>query len=403
LLRFLKCPACSGRLTFMSMEAPGLEHKGKYVILDNHSANQETIQFSRYLVEMKVNAEFSYPGEEDEFRQGLLACGDCGRWYPLENYIPELLPDHLRDWRRDLVWLQDHETRIGSDLRQRLQSCSEAFMNDLSDIQDTGSHYKNSEIHIDKKVDGADFFGPGYYSPFYFYDVDFTLHQLRRFANVAPLLELQKGHVVLDMGVGYAWTTEWLMKIGVEPIGIDICRTYMDVGIKRMGAKRPHLVVGDVEFLPIRDQAVDAVLCYDAFHHVPDRKKAMACFFAALKPMGKVVLAEPNGRHEHAEISKQVMKKYGILEKGMELEDIRNYCEDLGPTEAEQHFILKVTSHELGATVTQDFIESLNFVDESLYRVWKGKPVHAKTAGKVPVGRGKRWVKRMLSRLGAGR
>ena len=43
----------------------------------------------------------------------------------------------------------------------------------------------------------------------------------------------------LDSGSGYSWTTEWLYKAGVEAIGIDICRTYLEIGIERMGTDRP--------------------------------------------------------------------------------------------------------------------------------------------------------------------
>ena len=35
-------------------------------------------------------------GDEVEVESGLLICG-CGRWFPIEHGIPELLPDHLRD------------------------------------------------------------------------------------------------------------------------------------------------------------------------------------------------------------------------------------------------------------------------------------------------------------------
>ena len=37
-----------------------------------------------------------------EVETGLLVCGPCGRWYPIENGIPEMLTDYLRDPNREM-------------------------------------------------------------------------------------------------------------------------------------------------------------------------------------------------------------------------------------------------------------------------------------------------------------
>src|ERR1700686_2664795 len=37
--------------------------------------------------------------------EGLLISGETGRWDPIRNFIPELLPDHLRDFGRDRAFL----------------------------------------------------------------------------------------------------------------------------------------------------------------------------------------------------------------------------------------------------------------------------------------------------------
>ena len=77
------------------------------------------------------------------------------------------------------------------------------------------------------------------------------MYLIKLFGAAVPLLELKRRYV-LDSGCGYAWTTEWLYKSGVEAIGVDICRTYLEIGMQRMGENRPHLIVADVENLPIR-------------------------------------------------------------------------------------------------------------------------------------------------------
>src|SRR2546430_57794 len=38
--------------------------------------------------------------------EGVLVSGESGRWYPIRNFIPELLPDHLRGFDRDFAFLE---------------------------------------------------------------------------------------------------------------------------------------------------------------------------------------------------------------------------------------------------------------------------------------------------------
>ncbi len=51
--------------------------------------------------------------------------------------------------------------------------------------------------------------------------------------------------------------------------------------------------------------------------------------------------AEPGADHEKAEISQEVMQKFGILEKGMSLQDVEDYCRGLETEPPKQHFIMK--------------------------------------------------------------
>ncbi|HLP61781.1 MAG TPA: methyltransferase domain-containing protein [Candidatus Deferrimicrobium sp.] len=320
--------------------------------------------------------------DDAEIRDGLLVCNSCGRWFPVCGLIPELLPDHLRDWSKDLDFLKAWELELPASLFKELWEKSQSLATQSVSIKDDGSGHKKSEIAIKTKVTEEHFFGPGFTSPFNPGNPQYTMHLIRRLGNVLPLLELKQGDVVLDMGAGYAWTTEWLMKMGMVPIGIDICRTYLDIGVQRMGQMRqsPYLVIGDIEHLPIHNNRLNAVLCYDAFHHIPDRKKAMAHFARALVDRGNIVLAEPGGAHEFAKVSQDVMDKYGILEKGMDLDDINIYCEGLKVLPPEQLFVLKIHANERMQTLSQEFVTAHSYVDCNLYVIKK----HADAQGLLP-------------------
>ena len=48
-----------------------------------------------------------------DIKKGYLVCDKCNRWYPILDGIPELLPDYLRDDRRE------HEISISLGIKAR--------------------------------------------------------------------------------------------------------------------------------------------------------------------------------------------------------------------------------------------------------------------------------------------
>jgi SAM-dependent methyltransferase/uncharacterized protein YbaR (Trm112 family) len=297
---------------------------------------------------LKALAGPSAPGRNREVavESGVLICGACARWFPILDSLPELLPDHLRDAARDEALLDTLAVGLPADIRRALRAPGADGA-----AADIGLHYKRAEIGIVSKLDNpSHFFGPGYLSPFNPGNTDFTLYLISLFGNVVKLLGVNGSsprEVILDSGCGYSWTTEWLAKSGFEVIGVDICRAYLEVGIRRIGESHPHLVVADVENLPIADACADAVLAYESFHHIPDRVKAMAGYARILKDRASVVLAEPGEDHESAAVSVDVMSRYGILERGMELEDVEGYIAGSPFGSPEQLWVMHASAAEL--------------------------------------------------------
>ena len=303
--------------------------------------------------------------------EGLLISGETGRWYPIRNFIPELLPDHLRDFERDFEFLAALRPILPPSLYERLQD--QTVFSGRGDTDEIGGKYKRAEMSISTKVDDPSFFGPGQIAPFNPGDPDHTIYLIRLFSFCLKLLQRNwPNKVVLDAGCGYSWTTEWLLKIGFEPIGVDITRTYLDIATNRLGGWAPHLVLADTENLPIRSDVLDAILCFEAFHHIPDRKKAMQQFFRILKPGKTVILAEPGSDHEHAPGSIDVMEKYGILERGMSLADVGGYIRGTGfQHPAQQHVLELDAGLAAEASLTEAFIAQHGFSVTNLYTIDK--------------------------------
>jgi uncharacterized protein YbaR (Trm112 family)/SAM-dependent methyltransferase len=319
---------------------------------------------------MAASAQDAAPPERGrtvEVDAGVLVCGPCRRWYPILDGIPELLPDYLRDPERERPLLESTAASLPARLAEELRR----FRPTGDASQDPGAHHKRAEITIKDKVDEPLFFVPGQSSPFAYWDADFTIYLIKLFGNAAPLLNVKPNDVIIDSGCGYAWTTEWLFRAGYDPIGVDICRTYLDIGAARIGRPRPHLVVADVEHLPLASGCARAVLAYESFHHVPDRPRAIAGFHRALQDQGTVVLAEPGAAHEQATVSVAAMEKYGILEKGMELADVEGYAR--GTTfAAEQIHTVRASHTDLGRALDDGFVRAHAVVEGNLFRLVKG-------------------------------
>ena len=54
--------------------------------------------------------------ETNEVSEGLIICTSCGRWYPIIDEIPFMLPDELRDGKDDLPFLQKWKKKFPEKL-----------------------------------------------------------------------------------------------------------------------------------------------------------------------------------------------------------------------------------------------------------------------------------------------
>ncbi len=50
--------------------------------------------------------------EGQNVKEGLLLCGKCNRYYPIIDEIPVMLPDELREKKRDVEFLQKWQSKI---------------------------------------------------------------------------------------------------------------------------------------------------------------------------------------------------------------------------------------------------------------------------------------------------
>ena len=159
------------------------------------------------------------------------------------------------------------------------------------------------------------------------YRLGLLLHELR--AGI--------GHTVLDFGAGSCWLSVLLARLGCETISVDVSPTALELGQElfsseshRMPGAKARFIPYDGHRLPLPDACVDRVVCFDAFHHIPNQSEILAELYRVLREGGRAVLAEPGEGHAHADQSVFETEVHGVLENELDLPDLVRRAEALG-------------------------------------------------------------------------
>jgi uncharacterized protein YbaR (Trm112 family) len=96
----------------------------------NMSASEPADHSSKDTVKPNVNLEKNDTSSQssDKFstivQEGLLLCKSCYRFYPITEEIPIILPDELRDKKKDIEFLNKWKELIPVDLLKNLKPWS---------------------------------------------------------------------------------------------------------------------------------------------------------------------------------------------------------------------------------------------------------------------------------------
>lgn len=142
---------------------------------------------------------------------------------------------------------------------------------------------------------------------------------LRDLAAMVELLDLPDGARVLDVGCGPGWTSAFLARMGYVVTGLDLAPDMITLAERRAAregvSERCTFRVADSEQLDFAPE-FDAVLVYDTLHHTQREDAVLQNCFRALKPGGKLVLAEPGFLHGRR--AQNVTEELGVTERGFD-------------------------------------------------------------------------------------
>jgi ubiquinone/menaquinone biosynthesis C-methylase UbiE len=146
---------------------------------------------------------------------------------------------------------------------------------------------------------------------------------------------------VLDMGSGTGWLSEWLNRMGLNVISVDLAsdmgtllhlRSQADA---RLSPDRMSYVRADCHNLPFRDAFLAHAFCFDSLHHMVDYRSVFRELHRVLIPGGRAIFAEPGARHSKSEETINFLKIKQVvdptwIEKDVVLEEIYEISSSTG-------------------------------------------------------------------------
>lgn len=154
-------------------------------------------------------------------------------------------------------------------------------------------------------------------------------------------LRLGKGMMILDFGAGSCWLSRFLNELSCATISLDPSPTALEIGEKLFN-QLPLLgtSIADPCFLQfngrkiqLEDDSVDRVICFDAFHHVPNQEEILSEFYRVLKSGGIAGFAEVGPHHSRSPQSQKEMRTYNVLENDVVLEHLKKVSQEIGFSE----------------------------------------------------------------------
>jgi SAM-dependent methyltransferase len=151
---------------------------------------------------------------------------------------------------------------------------------------------------------------------------------LYRFSVLLASLEIGF-HTVLDFGAGSCWVSSLLNRMGCRTIALDVSETALRLGRRLFELDRRHRMDRNPQFLvfdgytfPLQDESIDRIICFDAFHHVPNQEDVLREMYRVLKWGGKAGFSEPGLEHSRAPMSVYEMETHGVLERDVDLDEL---------------------------------------------------------------------------------
>jgi 2-polyprenyl-3-methyl-5-hydroxy-6-metoxy-1,4-benzoquinol methylase len=159
-----------------------------------------------------------------------------------------------------------------------------------------------------------------------------TARLLIDFGYVLQLLDLHAGTTLVELGCGSGWMTRLAARQGVRAEGYDISPEMIAIAQEQARAENVDVrfEAADYESLDL-GRRFETCLIYDALHHTPRPELALASARRALKPGGRLLIAEPNWKHRFE--GRRASEDYGTTELGHSPRSLKRLLREAGFTD----------------------------------------------------------------------
>lgn len=189
--------------------------------------------------------------------------------------------------------------------------------------------------------------------------------------NLAILFEglrLCRGMTVLEFGAGTCWASRFLSQLGCRVIAVDVSQTALRMGQELYvrhppfgNTPAPEFKLFDGHRLPLANESVERIMCLHALHHVPNPGTIISECARVLKPGGIAGFAEPGPDHSSSTQSQDEMRKFGVVENDIEIDDIWHDAKAAGFTDLRMA-IFNTPAHLVSAEDFEKFQQGGNVV-----------------------------------------
>ena len=149
------------------------------------------------------------------------------------------------------------------------------------------------------------------------------------FSVVLACLAPVPGERVLDLGAGSGWCSEWLQRLNLDAVAVDLSTDLLQVARQRL-PRAGRVVAGDLEALPFADGSFQAAVSLNAFHHLRNMPLALSEIHRVLGPEGRVIFSEPGRGHADSDSSRRAIEEFGVTEQDVLVTPFITACRDAG-------------------------------------------------------------------------